>query len=322
MLNDNFFAQSLAVTNGSRRGLALARAFGTKGVLRPMREPLPVVPAHGLLAMAGQVRAIMWAELVMQWRRRGLWITFACATVLLVLLTVQAAIGLLHLPPNSIYIQQHYTPEAFNNLMVEGVAIYGIMFFGLLASLLVVDRLERDRTLGMQEIQGAMPHGSMLYILGKFLGNYVAVCVPTLLAYLLCALLTLLAGWPVVLLARFLLAYLLVFVPASLAAVGLTFWLASFLPVRIVQISFSLLWFYFNTGLGRFGFGGSIFNPSGLYIYPIFFPTPPPLYSMATIQASLPIALLNIAVLLLTALVMFGLTCGSQAFRRSRGARG
>lgn len=278
-----------------------------------------VAPGSGLLAAAGQIWATMRAEMVMQWRRWGLWVAFACVAGLLLLLTLQAAISLSHLPPTSLYVRQHYTFMDLVNLMVYGTTVYGSMFFGLVAALLVVDRVERDQHLGMVELQRATPQGYAPYVLGKFLGNAGAVLVPTLLSYLLCGLVALLLGWPGVLLLKFLLAFLLVFAPSSLAAVGLTLLLASFLPLRIVQVSFSLLWLYFNTGLGRYGFGASIFNPSGLYVYPVFFPLTTPMSTiLPNFKPSMQLALLNIAVLLLTAIVALFLTYGSLAFQRHR----
>lgn len=277
-----------------------------------------VVPGSGLIAAAGQVWATMRAEITMQWRRWGLWVAFACVTGLLFLLTVPAAIYLLHLPPTSLYARQHYTFTDLNNLMTLGTTAYAAMFYGLVAALLVVDRVGRDQGLGMVEVQRATPQGAARYILGKFLGNYVAVFIPALLGYLLCALITLLLGWPVVLLAKFLLAFLLVFVPSSLAAVDLAFLLASFLPLRVVQVGFSLLWFEFNIGPGWHTLVFTIFNPSGLYVYPVFFPTPPMQYTEPGFHTSMSLALLNMAVLFLTAIVALFLTYGSLALQRYR----
>jgi hypothetical protein len=277
-----------------------------------------VAPGNVFFGAFGQIWATIRAEIAMQWRRWGLWLTFACVTILLFLLTVPSALFLLHPPPTSLYARQHYTPADLNNLMTLGTTIYAAMFYGLVAALLVVDRVRRDQRLGMVELQGAAPQGAARYILGKFLGNYVAVVIPTLLGYLLCALITLPFGWPIILVAKFLLAFLLVFVPSSLAAVGLALLLASLLPLRVVQVGFSLLWIEFNIGPGWHALVFTIFNPSGLYIYPVFFPTPPMQYAEPGFQTSMPLALLNIALLLLTAIVTLFLTYGSLAFQRYR----
>jgi hypothetical protein len=283
---------------------------------------LPRVAPGGIFyGAAGQVWATLRAEIAMQWRRWGLWLSFAIASVLLLLLTLQGALYMLHLPPTSLYVRQHYTTEALDNLLVDTISTYCVLFFVLVGALLVVGRLGRDRQLGVAELQHASPQGSARYVLGKFLGNYLAVFVPAFLGYLLSVLATLIVGWPIVLLPKFLLAFLLVFVPSSLAAVSLTILLESFLPLRMVQVGFSLLWLYFNTGLGRFGFGVSIFNPSGLYIYPVFFPIPPSNYSIVKIEPTMQLALLNIAVLLLTALAALLLTYGNLVFQQMRKER-
>jgi hypothetical protein len=277
-----------------------------------------VAPGNAFLGAFGQIWATMRAEVAMQWRRWGLWLAFACVTVLLFLITAPSALFLLHPPPTSLYARQHYTPADLNNLMTDGTTIYAAMFYGLVAALLVVDRVRRDQRLGMAELQQAAPQGAARYILGKFLGNYAAVVIPTLLGYLLCALITLPFGWPVVLVTKFLLAFLLVFVPSSLAAVGLALLLASLLPLRVVQVGFSLLWIEFNIGPGWHALVFTIFNPSGLYVNPVFFPTPPMQYAEPGFHTSMSLALLNIAVLLLTAFTALFLTYGSLAFQRYR----
>lgn len=276
-------------------------------------------PGSGLFAATGQIWATMRAEMVMQWRRWGLWVTFACVAGLLLLLTAQAAIFLLHLPPTSMYVRQHFTSADLDNLMIDNTATYGSMFLGLVVALLVVDRISRDQRLGMRELQRATPQGDPCYMLSKFLGNAVALFVPAFLVYLLCALVALVLGWPPVLLLKSLQAFGLVFVPSSLAAVSLTLLFSSFLPLRVVQVGFTLLWLYFNTGLGQYGFGGSIVNPGGLYVYPVFFPLTTPLPTIYPhFQTSMHLALLNIAVLLLIAAASLFLTCGNLAFQRRR----
>ncbi|HLX55758.1 MAG TPA: hypothetical protein VKR83_01915, partial [Ktedonobacteraceae bacterium] len=122
--------------------------------------------------------------------------------------------------------------------------------------------------------------------------------------------------WPLALVWKFLLVFGLVFVPSSLLAVSLTLLLASFLPLRVVQVGFSLLWFEFNIGIGWHGLLFSIFNPNGIYVYPVFTPIPQMQYTDSNFQTSLSLALLNITVLLLTAIVALSLTYGSLVFQQ------
>lgn len=280
-----------------------------------------LTPGRGPLTLLGQIGAVTRSEMLMQWRRWGFWLAFGGAAVLLVLLTLQAALYFTHLPPESLYVREHYTTADLTNLLIYGTTIYGVMFFGLVAALLVVDRLGREQRLGIAEIQQAAPQNSACYTLGKFLGNYLAQLVPVLLSYLLCALLSVLLGWSAVLFQKFFLAFALVYLPSSLAAVGLTFFLTSLLPVRVVQVGFALLWLFFNIGPGWHRLVYTIFNPNGLYVYPIFFPVPPMPYTEPGFTTSMSLALLNIAVLGLTGLGTLALTCACVVFRRQRQER-
>jgi hypothetical protein len=280
-----------------------------------------VAPGVGLRGASGQIRATMRAEIVMQWRRWGLWVAFGCTAGLVFLLTLQAAIFFKHLPSTSLYVQRHYTSTDLENLMLYNTMAYGAMFFGIVAALLVVDRVQRDQRLGMSELQRAAPQGSGCYVLGKFLGNYVALLAPIFVAYLLCALTTLLLGWSPILLAKFGLAFLVVAAPSALAAVGSALLLASILPVRVVQVGFALLWFELNIGPGWHKLVYTVANPSGLFVFPIFFPVPTMTYTEPGFQTSQSLALLNIATLLLAAGVALPLAYGGLAFRRYRAER-
>ncbi len=72
-----------------------------------------VAPGSGFLAAAGQIWVTVRAEIVMQWWRWGLWLAFACATGLIVLIFVGNRGALTHLPANSIYVRLHFTPRDF-----------------------------------------------------------------------------------------------------------------------------------------------------------------------------------------------------------------
>ena len=177
---------------------------------------------NGFLAGYGQVWATVRAELVMQWRRWGLWLAFAFATGLLILIFMGNKAWLEHLTTNPAYTNLHYTVQDIANVLTVAVADSCDLFFGVVAALLVADRMRRDQGLGMFELQRAMPQGYARYVLGKFLGNYLAVLLPTLLGYMLCALILVLLGLPTVLFQTFLLSFVLVFLPVFTAIVGLT----------------------------------------------------------------------------------------------------
>jgi len=273
------------------------------------------------LAGCSQVLGALRAELLMQWRRPGFWIAYGCVTGLLILLTLQGAIPLRALPPDSIYVQKHYTAEHLAHLLVWNAMMYGAMFFGIMAAFLVVDRLEREKRLGTWQLQRTSVGGCGRYVLGKIGGNMLAVLLPALVAVQLCALAAVLVGWPAKLQLQFLEASCLVLIPSMLAAVAVTFLLASLLPVRIVQVAFSLLWLELNIGTGWYGLVFSPFNPSGMLVLPIFFPTPPTTYVDPTFKPSMELALLNIGTLLLTTLVALCLTYGSLVMQQRREER-
>jgi hypothetical protein len=277
-------------------------------------------PGSRFADVGGEIWATIRVEITMQWRRSGFWVTFAFLTALLVLLTVQGALFFKKLPPD--YFDEHIPTESeLEHLIIYSSTAYGAMVLGLVAALLVADRLERDECLGMVELQHSTPQKNSGYVLGKFLGNCTAMFVPLSVIYLLCGLTAVLLGWPPVLILKYMLTFLLVTVPSSAAAVGLILLLTSFLPLRIVQVGFVLLWFECYIGLGWHGLAASIFNVGGMYVYAGFFPTPPPRYAVFEIESSAAMALLNIAALLLTGAVALALTYASLAFQRYRAER-
>jgi hypothetical protein len=273
-------------------------------------------PGSGLAALAGQIWATLRAEITMQWRRRGLWLAFGCTAILLLFISGQAAIYLHMQPPSPDY--QNFTDEQLDNVMIYAVTVYGALFLDLVAALLVADRIDRDYRSGMYELQRATPQGCGRYLVGKILGNYLAIFVPSLLVYIACALTAIVLGWSWAVLAKFLQAFLLVFVPSSLVAVSLIFLLVSFLPLRVAQIGFALFWLYFNLPLGWYVLSASLFNTAGLYILPVFFPVPPWKYSTYNVETSMDLALINIGLQLVCAAVFILLTYGALVYRQHR----
>lgn len=276
-----------------------------------------VAPGGGARAIFWQLWAVLRAETLMQWRRWGFWVTLAAFCAMMLLLTAEGAFYFTHLPPGSLYVREHFTSDQFENAIVYNATGYGVMVFGLLAALLVVDRPERDLRLGMVELQRATPQGYGSYALGKVAGNYLATLAPALMTYLLCALLAMLLGWPLAIAIKTLLAFALVLAPSSLAAISVALALATVLPVRIAQIGFSVLWIFVSIGIGWRGLTNSLFNTSGLYVYPVILPLPLPSVP-GTPTTSPALAQLNIEVLLLAAATALGLLYGALVAQRLR----
>jgi len=260
------------------------------------------------------------AEVLMQWRRAGFWLTFALLAVLLALLTVQGALYF-KTPPPDYFGGYVFTESSLQYLLVFSSIDYGALLLGLVSALLVADRLERDRRLGMWELQRSTPQPGGAYVVGKFLGNYAALLVPLALIVLLCGLITVLLGWPPVLILRFMQVFVLVTIPSSTAAVGVILLLTSVLPQRLVQVLFVMLWFEFFIGLGWHGLAASVWNVGGAYVMEWFIPGIPERYTVFQIDSSSGMVTLNVAALLLTGVISLLLTTASLSWQRDRQER-
>ena len=263
-----------------------------------MKQISLLQPSIGLAARSGQFWATMWTELIMQWRRWGLWLAFGGAWLMILLIfIVRSPNGLMDM-----FNREHFTLTDTVNYMVFAIGLFTGLVFPPLAALLVSDRLVRDKRLAMSELQRATPQSFLTYTLGKFVGNYLAMLIPALLACLLFGLGLILDGGPPAVLPALLLAFVLIFMPVFAVVIALALFLSSLIPLRALQIGFPLLWLYsVLSPLGWITLNNTVFNPKGKYIYPVFFPTPFDRYHPTgyTIYNSE----INIAVLLATALV-------------------
>jgi hypothetical protein len=242
----------------------------------------------------------------MQWRRWGLWLTYAGAWGLIMLVLLSHSNDAVKME----FQQQHATQAIMANFVVRMTCLYSDLLLTPIASLMVSDRLIRDRKLAIIEIQQAAPRSTTIYVLGKFIGNYIAMLVPTLLAIFLLGLTTIIMGWPLGILAGQCLAFVLIFMPVYAALIGLVLLLSTLLPLRSVQIGVPLLWFY--SVLSPFHWttiNNTIFNPAGHFIFPVFFPAAIDLVipsgytvtdSLLNISALLAVAVVSLVILTLT----------------------
>lgn len=265
-----------------------------------MIQPSLALPGTGPIAVAGQLWATLRAELLMQWRRWGFWLAFAAAWAVILFILFSNGHVLRHL--DTIFRGLSVTPTEIVNYYVDANTLYPILLFPIIGSLLVTDRMERDRRLGMAELQRAAPQDTPVFVLGKFLGNYIAVLLPTFVAYTFFSIVMLVLGAPVALLPTAFYAFVLVFLPSLAVMIALTLLLSNVLPLRIVQIGFPLLWLYSTRSpLGWHTIDDTIFNPRGRYVLPVFFPSP--FEAVHPSGYTIQLAWLNITVLLATALV-------------------
>lgn len=263
-----------------------------------IQPSLAAVPGKGPAAVTGQLWATIRAELLMQWRRWGLWLAFAATLAIMSLLFISNAANITYAPRAN---GPYRTLDEFINLYLFVTVRYSATLMAIIAALLVADRMVRDKRLGMAELQRATSEGYPLYVLGKFIGNFVAMLVPAFVVLMSCGIALVALGFPLQMLQSLALAFVLVFIPAFAVVIALTLLLASMVPQRVVQIGFPLFWLYSTESpLGWHTLNDTIFNPVGRYIYPVFFPA---LWdkvhpSMYTFQ----LAMLNITLLLATAL--------------------
>lgn len=270
-----------------------------------------VAPAHGFSAVLGQLWGTIRSEIRMQWRRWGLWLAFAGALGLILLATFNQGPSHLH------YLQTklHWTTAEVANDVTFTITYLIDFLFPPLAALMISDRLVRDSKLAIAEMQQATPQSSGVYILGKFIGNYIAMLVPTLLSLLIFGLIFVVSDFPPMILSDLLLVFALVFMPVYAALIGLTLLLSKLLPLRGIQIGIPLLWLYSMTSpFGWYTLNNTIFNPNGIHIFPVFFPFPYIKDIHVTVYSSLE----NIGALLGVAIVSLTLLSALLQYRRQQ----
>lgn len=277
-----------------------------------------VAPAHGFSAALGQLWGTIYNEIRMQWRRWGLWFAFAGALVLILLVTFGDGLGIRALLTKLSNL--HWTQTEIANYATAITTYMTDFLFPPLAALMTSDRLVRDNKLAVAEMQQATPQSSGIYVLGKFIGNYIAMLVPTLLSLLIFGLIFVVLGFPLTIVSAQLLAFVLIFMPVYAAFIGLTLLLSRLLPLRSLQIGIPLLWLYsMLSPLGWHTINDTIFNPNGRrYINPVFFPNPF-IKADASHSITLYSSLLNIGALLGIAIVALVLLSALLQYRRQQG---
>jgi ABC-2 type transport system permease protein len=128
-----------------------------------------VMDVTGLRAFGGVFRY----ELVMQLRKRSVWLTYGVLAVLLGLVSGGQVVRVLD------------EPTSWHAMVLTGVLLTTLLpaAFGCL----VADRLVRDRQLGVAAVLRAAPTGPVGWLLGKYLAVCAATGLPIVLLYLLVA---------------------------------------------------------------------------------------------------------------------------------------
>lgn len=120
------------------------------------------------------------------------------------------------------------------------------LFMPVIAGIILADRLVRDQKLGVNELQNSTPLGWWQYILGKYFGGLLSILTPVFLGILLLSGGYLILGWPMLILPRMLVAFLVINVPAYAFITAFSLACPLVMPVRVYQILFTGYWFWGN----------------------------------------------------------------------------
>lgn len=196
------------------------------------------VQAKGLRLSLEQFYAIWRAELTMQWRRRGLWIAFAMITVLFIL------ISSLRLKVQIDHYLARVGPASVVAFLTSAYLYYFVAILCIVVGLLVVDRIKRDESSGITDVQRSTCLSMASYVWGKFLGNYCALVVPCFFSSILLLISFIVAGVTPAISVAFCLSTLLILLPSCAIVVAFMLLFATLVPLRIAQVGFPVLWLW------------------------------------------------------------------------------
>jgi ABC-2 type transport system permease protein len=209
-------------------------------------------------------------EIGMSLRRKSLWGAYG---LLFVFYTV-----LLFSPPP---LGERVRGEVISAAQVWSVAgrflVAVNVFFPVVVGILSADRIERDRRLGVRELQESTPLGLPAYVLGKYLGALASALFPVALWLLgIAAAMTLDGHAPVGFLAAVPVAFLAITVPAFAFVVAFSLACPLAMPLSVYQILFTGYWFWANFIPPKLfpTLNGTLLTPSGMYALAGIFDVP------------------------------------------------
>ncbi len=203
-------------------------------------------------------------EFIMSVRRPGFWIAY---------LLLAAFYLVSNLIPSANAAEDIIRPDQIWPQAGHQVFMFNI-FLPLLAGILTADRLPRDTSIGVRELQRSTPLRVPAYILAKYVGVLFSVLLPMFLLVCLTGALTVLRGlapsgflWPLAL------AFLSIAVPSHAFVVAFSLAIPVVLPLRIYQVLFTGYWFWGNL-LSPQAFptiSDTVLNAAGQYPLQAFF---------------------------------------------------
>jgi len=203
----------------------------------------------------------------MSLRRRGLWLAFGC-------LFVFYSVLLFSPPPVGEWVRG----EAVQPAAVWSVAGRFLLalnvFFPVIVGMFSSDRLLRDRTLALRELQDSTALGRPTYVLGKYLGVLLSFLLPVLLwALAIGVVMTARGHTPASFLWAVSVAFLAITVPAFAFVVAFSLACPLLMPRSAYQILFTGYWFWGNFVPPNLlpTLNGTLLTPSGIYAWQGFF---------------------------------------------------
>ncbi|MFT3894330.1 MAG: hypothetical protein QM730_22080 [Anaerolineales bacterium] len=184
-----------------------------------------------------QFFGVMRHEFTMSIRRPGLWISYTLLVLFYLITNLTPGLDASKdvIRPDEIWYEAGHTVFMFN------------IFMPLLAGILAADRMQRDKRIGVRELQRSTPFSISAYILAKYFGVLLSVLAPMFLLVLLVGTALVAKGLaPLNFLVPLLLAFLLIAVPSHAFVVAFSLACPLVMPLRVYQVLFTGYWFWGN----------------------------------------------------------------------------
>lgn len=206
-------------------------------------------------------------EIRMSIRRKSLWIAYGLLFLFYtVLLFAPPPLG--ERVPGEVLLESEVGSVAGRFLVEVNV------FFPIAVGILSADRIERDRRLGLRELQDSTPLRRPVYVLAKYLGVLASALLPVAPWLLGIAVVMTLDGHaPLGFLYAVPVAFLAITVPAFAFVVAFSIACPLVMPLSVYQILFTGYWFWANFIPSRLfpTLNGTLVTPSGIYALEGFF---------------------------------------------------
>jgi len=215
----------------------------------------------------GSFSGILRHEIRMSLRRKGLWIAYGLLFAFhTVLLFSPPPIG--EMVKGEVIARREVWQVAGRFLLACNV------FFPIVAGILSADRVRRDFSLGVRELQDSTPLSRHVYVLAKYLGSLASSLLPLFLWVMaIAAFMTAIGRAHASMLYAVPVAFLAITVPAFAFVVAFSLACPMVMPLSIYQILFTGYWFWASFIPPKLfpTLNGTLLTPSGMFAQQGFF---------------------------------------------------